>query len=283
MRASTKIPVNKQKVTAVGGLDIIYLNSNIQQPGALKDHRDEYYILAIVSKGTGFLKCDMGDINILPRSIVFIKPYQVHSGNFDDDNSECYFLSIAPFLIPAFCKNLVDNLIVSEQSKQIAESDMQQLIKTVELLYQAFNADNLYKVNITINLMNALVIYACSFFSTLEQTIKQKGNQAYILTQEFKKLVLQYSFQHTSSFFAEKLHISTSHLNDSVKASTGLSVTQFLQNSMLLEAKRQLYYTNEDVKKVAFILGFEDHTYFSRLFKKLTNETPLAFRSRFRE
>ncbi|HEX8608381.1 MAG TPA: helix-turn-helix transcriptional regulator [Pedobacter sp.] len=283
MRSSTKIPVNKQKVTAVGGLDVIYLDSNAQQPKALNDHRDEYYILAVVIKGAGLLKCDMGDIDILPRSIIFIKPYQVHSGNLDDENSEGYFLSIAPFLMPDFCKDLIDNLGVSEQSKRLTALEMEGFIKTVELLHQAFNADNIYKVPITINLMNALVIHACSFFPSLEQMSDQKRSQGYTLTQDFKKLVLQYSFQHTPSFFAEKLHISTSHLNDCIKASTGLSVTQFLQNTMLLEAKRQLYYTNADVKIIAFTLGFEDHTYFSRLFKKLTNETPLAFRSRFRE
>src|SRR5690606_21342156 len=109
----------------------------------------------------------------------------------------------------------------------------------------------------------------------------QKRNQAFMLTQHFKNLVVEHSFKHIPSYFAEKLHIATSHLNDCVKATIGLSVTQFLQQSMLLEAKRQLYYTNDDVKKIAFTLGFEDHAYFSRLFKKLTNETPLAFRSRF--
>jgi AraC family transcriptional activator of pobA len=283
MQFLNHIPVSKQKVTAVGGIDIVHLNSNGQQPGALQDHRDEYYILAVVIKGTGRLNCDMGNIEILPASIVLIKPYQIHSGNLDDDKSDCYFISIAPFLIPAFCKDIFDNLVVSEQSKQVSLPDMQELVKTVELLYHAFNANNIYKTQITISLLHALVIYACSFFPVVKPKIKEKQNQSFLLTQQFKKLVLQHSFQHTPSFYAEKLHITTSHLNDCVKAIIGLSVTQFLQQSMLLEAKRQLHYTNADVKKIAFTLGFEDHAYFSRLFKTLTKETPLAFRSRFRE
>jgi AraC family transcriptional activator of pobA len=283
MQFSTNIPVNKQKVTAVGGLDIIHLTSKAQQPKMLNDHRDEYYIVAIVIKGAGLLKCDMGSIQILPMSIVLIKPYQVHSGKLTDDNSEGYFISIAPFLIPAFCRNVFDDLVVSEQAKQLLMSDFEVLLKTVELVYQAFNTYNIYKVQITINLLNALLVYVCSFFSLAKPKPEQKRSQSLILTQHFKKLVLQHSSQHTPSFFAEKLHITTSHLNDCVKTTIGMSVTQFLQQTMLLEAKRQLFYTNDDVKKIAFNLGFEDHTYFSRLFKKLTNETPLAFRSKFRE
>jgi AraC-like DNA-binding protein len=283
MQLSANIPVNKQKVTAVGGLDIIHLKSKAQQHKALEDHRDEYYIIAVVIKGAGLLKCDMGNIPIVPTSIALVKPYQIHSGDLNADNNEGYFISIAPFLIPAFCRNVFDDLDVSEQAKELSNADMNDLLKTVELVYHAFHSDNVYKVQITLNLLNALVLYVCSFFSSAKPRPGQKRNQPFMLTQHFKKLVLQHSFKHTPSYFAERLHIATSHLNDCVKATIGLSVTQFLQQSMLLEAKRQLYYTNDDVKKIAFTLGFEDHTYFSRLFKKLTNETPLAFRSRFRE
>lgn len=283
MQFPANIPVNKQKHTAVGGLDIIDLKSEVQQHKTLTDHREEYYILAVIIKGAGLLKCDMGNIPIVPTSIALIKPYQVHSGYLDDDNREGYIISIAPFLIPAFCRNVFDDLDVSEQAKELSTADMKDLLKTVELVYHAFYADHIYKVQITLNLLNALVLYVCSFFFSAKSKPDQRRNQAFMLTQDFKNLVLEHSFKHTPSYFAERLHISASHLNYCVKATVGLSVTQFLQQSMLLEAKRQLYFTNNDVKMIAFTLGFEDHTYFSRLFKKLTKETPLAFRSRFRK
>lgn len=52
---------------------------------------------------------------------------------------------------------------------------------------------------------------------------------------------------------------------------------------MIIEAQRLLYYTENDVKEIAFSLGFEDHSYFSRLFKKICDKTPLSFRKKFRE
>jgi AraC-like DNA-binding protein len=52
---------------------------------------------------------------------------------------------------------------------------------------------------------------------------------------------------------------------------------------MVIEAQRLLYYTENNVNEIAYQLGFEDHAYFSRLFKKITKETPLAFRKKFRE
>jgi AraC family transcriptional activator of pobA len=282
MPAQTHIPVNKLKVTAVGGVDIMRLDSKGKHPRSLKDHRDEYYVLAVVIKGSGQMKCDMGTISFIPTSIIVIKPYQIHSAELTDDYADGYFISIAPFLLPAFCKDILDSLTVSDQCTSLTSVEMKELLHTVDLLHNTFHADNIYKVQITINLLNALLYYVCSFYPSAQQKHDQKQNQSLTLTQNFKSLVLEHSFLHNPSFYAEKLHIAASHLNDCVKATIGLSVTQFLQQSMLLEAKRQLYYTNDNVKTIALTLGFEDHAYFSRLFKTLTNETPLKFRLRYR-
>jgi AraC family transcriptional activator of pobA len=282
MPSQTNIPVNKVKITAVGGLDILRIDSNGQHPRSLKDHRDEYYVLAFVIKGSGVIKCDMGTIAFAPTSIIVVKPYQIHSAVLDDDYADGYFISIAPFLLPAICKDIFDNVTVSEQCKSLTSVEMKELILTVDLLRNTFHADNMYKVQITINMLNALLFYVCSFFFSSNLKPDQKQNQSLTLTQNFKALVLEHSFLHIPSFYAEKLHIAPSHLNDCVKATIGLSVTQFLQQSMLLEAKRQLYYTNDNVKTIALTLGFEDHAYFSRLFKTLTSETPLKFRLRYR-
>lgn len=282
MPASAKIPVHQQSITAVGGLDITYFNDE-EYPDVPKEHRDEYYILAVILKGSGNMKCDMGNINIRPGSILLVKPYQVHSADSASGGAEAYFMSIAPFLVPGFCRDIFENTGIEGQCIELPPADMNGLIKMAEMLYSSFLADNIFKTEITVNLLNAVIIHAASHFLISGQKNDHNKPQSFRITQRFKELVTGHSFLHTASFFAERLHITTSYLNDCVKAATGLSVTRFLQQAMLMEAKRNLYYTNDDVKKIAFDLGFEDHTYFSRLFKKLTNETPLGFRKRFRE
>jgi AraC family transcriptional activator of pobA len=285
MPSLTKIPIHQQQITAIGGVDILHViyHKDEQTISKLNEHRDEYYSLAIGIKGTGAITCDMESISIRPKSILLIKPYQVHSIEIISQDAEAYFISIAPFLVPGFCRDIFENITVSDQSLKLSVMEVKNILQIAELLHNAFNADNVYKTPITNHLLNALIIHIASLFLASEQKHEQKRNQAFIITQKFKELVTAHSFLHTASFFAEKLHITTSHLNDCVKATIGLSVTQFLQQAMLLEAKRNLYYTNVDVKKISFDLGFEDHTYFSRLFKKLTNETPLSFRNKFRE
>jgi len=78
--------------------------------------------------------------------------------------------------------------------------------------------------------------------------------------------------------FARALHVSESRLRSACLASTGQSPIQLIHARILLEAKRQLHYTDNPVNEIGFALGFEDSAYFTRFFTRLAGESPRAFR-----
>lgn len=212
-----------------------------------------------------------------------MKPYQVHAVSKISADAKGYFLSIAPFLMPDHCRFTFQNLAISQQYLKFPRVQVTELIATASLLHKTFQANHMLKTVIMHSLFNALINQVTALFWASSQQVVSQKNRAYLLTQKFRQLVSEFSFLNPPSFFAEKLNITTSHLNDCIKSTTGISATSYLQDVMLLEAKRNLYYTNDDVKTIAYKLGFEDHTYFSRLFKQLAKETPLSFRNKFRE
>jgi len=79
-----------------------------------------------------------------------------------------------------------------------------------------------------------------------------------------------------------KFYFSLSYLNEAVKETTGFTVSHWIQQQIMLEAKRLLYYSECSAKEIAHELGYEDHTYFSRLFKKTVGRTPIEFRGLYR-
>jgi AraC family transcriptional activator of pobA len=74
------------------------------------------------------------------------------------------------------------------------------------------------------------------------------------------------------------LNVTPNHLNKSVKSSTGKSATKWIEETILLEAKYLLFQTTLSVSEIAMQVGHEDHSYFSRFFKKHEGLTPVQYR-----
>jgi AraC-like DNA-binding protein len=291
MQKKTKIYTHTQDSNAIGGIDLLRfpLTDPHQVPtdfdksdSPFETHRDEYYIFALLTKGYVNFVCDMEDIALSKMSLMVLKPYQVHAARKFDPKSEGYFITVNPFLIPNTCNEIFQNLHASEQVLKISNEQNKEIIDTAFLLFQTFGQQLPNKQQIINGLFMSFVYRVSNLFDS-EKKVKGKLNQSQLITSKFQRMITSGSMLESASYFAEKLNITTSHLNDCVKETTGNSVTYWIQNKMMTEAKRQLYYTDNDVKEISFDLGFEDHTYFSRLFKKISGETPLSFRNKFRE
>ena len=65
------------------------------------------------------------------------------------------------------------------------------------------------------------------------------------------------------------------------KASLGTTPTKYILEFKAMKARELLYNQPDlDIKDISMILGFDDQLYFSRMFKKVTGETPTEFRYR---
>ncbi len=78
--------------------------------------------------------------------------------------------------------------------------------------------------------------------------------------------------------FAEALHVSPAHLGDVLRTHTGQNARQYLHHALIEKAKRLLLSTSWSIRETAFYVGFENPSYFSRLFKHKTGLTPAEFR-----
>jgi AraC family transcriptional activator of pobA len=80
--------------------------------------------------------------------------------------------------------------------------------------------------------------------------------------------------------YAAGLNVTPARLRAACIEVTGKTPTRVLEERLVLEAKRNLTYTNMTVAQIAYYLGFTDPAYFSRFFSKLVGESPAAFRRR---
>ncbi|MGM9928229.1 MAG: helix-turn-helix transcriptional regulator [Bacillus sp. (in: firmicutes)] len=76
---------------------------------------------------------------------------------------------------------------------------------------------------------------------------------------------------------ADAVHVNASHLSRKFKKETNVSIVDFINMNRVETAKLYLQGGNITITDVAFMVGYNDVNYFSRVFKKITSMTPSQF------
>ncbi|AXE20413.1 AraC family transcriptional regulator [Runella rosea] len=110
---------------------------------------------------------------------------------------------------------------------------------------------------------------------------KVKINAASQITEKYKSALAQYSYQKQKiRDYADILSVTPNHLNKCVKATTGKSAHDLLDDMLLLEAKVMLKQTGLSIAEVAFRIGKTELSDFGRFFKQKTGFTPGEYRKK---
>lgn len=80
---------------------------------------------------------------------------------------------------------------------------------------------------------------------------------------------------------SEHIHLSESYFSKIFKDDTGLSVMQYITLLRIQEAKKLLVYSQLTVNQISKTLGYNRTSYFCKIFKLATTETPHSYRKKY--
>jgi AraC family transcriptional activator of pobA len=280
------IPVHLLKERATSGLEIArFLEGDMPKDDApLGAHRDDHYIFFVLEGGSASLMIDFHEIEFQPADLYYVLPGQVHH-RIKNDGAFGWFIAIDTMLISPDYRTIFENQLLLQQPFSLNDTQARHCKSLLNLLYEKYREDDqgTFYLSVVHSLLQSFLGIAAACFS-------QTGNEHLVisrpaqLAQQFKKLLVEHVRELKSpSAYAVKLHVSESYLNEALKKATGFSVSYWIRQEIILEAKRLLYYSQLNVKEIAHMLGYEDHAYFSRFFKKAEGITPLAFRADYRK
>jgi len=99
------------------------------------------------------------------------------------------------------------------------------------------------------------------------------------LVSRFQKLVgRHFLLKRKVTDYADLLSVTANHLNRTVKEVTGKTASESISEMLVQEAKAVLKYTDASIAEIAWKLNFSEPASFNRFFKKMTGDTPMAFR-----
>lgn len=80
------------------------------------------------------------------------------------------------------------------------------------------------------------------------------------------------------AYFAEKANLTPGYFGDLIRKETGSTPKDIITLHMVAVAKQRLAKTNDDVSIIAYDLGFDYPAHFSRMFKRITGQSPTEYR-----
>lgn len=247
-------------------------------------HRHDFFFVLALKKGAGSHEIDFIPHPVSDDAVFFIRPGQVHRLTLKA-GSEGYLMEFGKdFLYPG--DNLNKDLLRKAANKSFCQLEASGSAKLQTILASVFEE---YK-NLQEGYYEAIRANLSIFFIELVRQRQNNENQKDTLDkyaqdrlQEFLELLETDIRTHKQvAHYADKLNLSPFQLNSITKKLLGKTAGALIDDHILLESKRYLLATSNQVNQIAYHLGYEDVSYFIRFFKKHTGHTPEMFRQNLR-
>lgn len=246
-------------------------------------HRDSHYIFTVMESGHVKMMVDFNVIEAQDSVVFCVLPGQVHQGLFMKDVSG-WFVAVKIDFVPNIIRSIFEESLMEIKPLPIHKDQIKKINTIAELLHDSYTEETLDSKEgfFTLqSLLNAFLGNFAELYSN-ENCVEMSGkNRALQLTRDFRILVRkECKTLKSPSGYAEILNISRGYLTEVIHEVTGKSAQYWIHQEILIEAKRLLVFTKLNIKEIAYELGYSDHTYFSRLFSKLEDQSPSEFRDK---
>lgn len=265
------------------GKDIIVKNAVYKNDSQVESgfpHKHNFYMICLIRNGSGIHVVDFEEIPVVTNRLFILNPSQVHFWKLDTDANislvqfaESVFqfdnLPGGDFLSPAslFRKSYID----------LNETQTSDVLNIFLKLEKEANEKDFFSPEI----IRGYLVVLSGIIGRAINVNNQSGvlNPKEQKLREFMNLVNKHhTKQKGVNFYAGELNITANYLNMLSRQILGKNAGEVISLRVMLEAKRLLYHTALDVSQIAFDLGFEDPSYFSRFFRKTENNSPTEFR-----
>lgn len=238
-------------------------------------HRHSFFYILVLEKGTGNHDIDFTPYTVCDNAVFFLRPGQVHQLVL---KAEC-----TGYLIQF--RDDFSNPLLRKAGKinhyQLSANRFSKLLTILTYISQEYEEKQEGYWEVIKANMNIFSIELARQYSS-----DPSGNVSLYMQERLEELLAlleTYVFNHKPvSEYAAMMNLSMYQLNAITRETLGKTCSELINEHIILEAKRYLLATSNQINQIADHLGYEDVSYFIRFFKKHTGRSPETFRYNFR-
>lgn len=244
-------------------------------------HRHDFFFILAVKSGRGKHEVDFADYKVTDHSVFILRPGQVHQLELKAGSTGLLLEFNAEFYHPK--DQASGQRFRKAGHKNYCELETARFERLYSILESMFDEYTNREEGWLDLVKSNLEIFFIEFVrqgtgSNIEKATTHNYTQDRF--EEFLELLGKKITTHKQvSTYTGLMNLSAYQLNEITKSSVGKTASELINDQILLEAKRHLMATTNQVKEIAGQLGYEDPSYFIRFFKKHTGLSPEAFRN----
>lgn len=244
-------------------------------------HQLKFYNLIFFTQGNGRHFIDFNWYPVQQNSLVYLTKDQISAFEFSEELKGYCIIFTEEYFVNSF-SNLTDNFVFRLFYPELFSPILQipqnsEFVTYFNLLLKEYgNSKSFYNKNI----INSLLAILISKTENLKQNLTFHISDAskIVVYQNFISLIEKNLIKSRSAnFYAKELVISYKHLNTICKELINKTAKSVIDDFVILQAKRNLINSTTNSTELAYKLGFEDPTNFTKYFKKNTGLTPKTF------
>lgn len=281
----------ESKNPKIKGIEIITIESLIQRKDNLdhfpqKAHQLDFYMLVFYSEGETEHLVDFVWHQVKKHTLFYLTKGQINAFKFNK-NLKGYLIIFTEDYFKSQLNKLPKNAVIRLFTSHLFSPKIQIPESSNVPEYINLINDEFYKEKNEFNKSNIISSLYTVIFSKLEQLKKHqtfylKESQKLEAFLNFKSLIEQhFTESRNADFYAQKMNITYKHLNTICKEIVDITAKQFIDEFIILEAKRKLINSEIKSTELAYSLGFEEPTNFVKYFKKHTRLTPNSFKKQY--
>ncbi len=248
-------------------------------------HKHSTFITVLFTAGIGLHNIDFNTYEVRAGSVFLLTPGQVHSWELSEDVQGYVFFHTQAFYNDVYLTRKLEHFpfFYLQTNYPVIYLESQEVLR-FETLFKAIFEEHqrnlAYKYDQLVSLIDMVYIQLARLYK--QESLKVNNQHSnYARTKQLEKLIdTHYKTKKLPNEYADLMHMTTRHLNRICQEALHQTTGDLILKRVMIEAQRMLIYNDLTVSAVADELGYDDYSYFIRLFKKYVGESPKKFQQR---